>query len=141
MSELFGNPLSQLLSLQRALSRARTGSLLDAVTSGRGAYPPINVFRDAGDYILVTELPGVARDAIDVQVHRNRVRLTGSKALNYGDETSMHRKERGAGSFDRTVTLPFSVDPDSVTAELQNGVLALKLSPPQEEQPRSIALN
>ncbi len=141
MSETFGGPFTQLLNLQRALSRARTGSLLDAVTSGRGAYPPINVFRDSTNYIVVTELPGVSRDAIDVQVHKNRIRLTGSKSLNYGDDNSMHRKERAAGRFDRTVTLPFSVDPDSVTAELRNGVLALKLCPPQEEQPRSIALN
>lgn len=82
MSELFGSPLSQLLNLPRGLSRARRGSLLEAVTSSRGAYPPINVFRDGGDHILVTELPGVARDAIDVQVHGNRVRLTRSKTLN-----------------------------------------------------------
>lgn len=140
MTNGYASPLNTLLRLQRALDRARTGSLFDPGTSGRGAFPPINVFRDGADYIVVTELPGVTKEDIDVQVHRNRIRLTGKKTLEYGKDVSIHRRERTAGGFDRTVTLAFPVDPDSVSAEFRNGILALKLNAPEEEKPRSIPL-
>jgi len=141
MTNGYTSPLTTLLRLQKALHGARGAGRFELGTSSSGTFPPINIFRDGEDYIVVAELPGVAKDDIDVQVHRNRIRLTGRKKLEYGDGSSIHRRERRAGKFDRTVTLPLSIDPDSVTAELHNGILALKLSPPEEEKPRSISLS
>ena len=141
MTNGYLSPLSNLLRLQRALAGARTGNLLDPGTSSSGTFPPINVFQDKEDYVVVSEIPGVAKDDIDVQVHRNRIRLTGRKNVNYGDDISIHRRERKSGAFDRTLTLPFSIDPDSVTAEFRNGILALRLSPPESEKPRSITVS
>jgi HSP20 family protein len=140
MASAYLSPLNTLLRLQRALDRARGGSVFETGTSSRGTFPPINVFRDKDDYIVVSELPGIAREDLDVQVHRNRIRLTGRKSLSYGENVSVHRRERTAGAFDRTVALPFNIDPNSVTAEFRNGILALKLSPPAEEKPRQIPL-
>ena len=140
MTNSYFSPLSGLLALQRALDGARAGTLLHAGTSGSGTFPPINVFQDKGDYIVVSEIPGVAKKDIDVQVHRNRIRLTGSKNVDYGPDVSIHRRERKSGAFDRTITLPFAIDPDSVSAEFRNGILALKLSPPEEEKPRTITI-
>lgn len=137
----YPSPFESLLRLQRQLEHARSGSMFDFGTSSRGAYPPINVFRDNGDYVVVTELAGVQKEDIDVQVHRNRIRLTGKKSLDYGDDVSIHRRERRGGGFDRTVTLPFSIDTNAVRAEYRNGILALRLSPPEAEKPRSIKLS
>lgn len=141
MTNGYFSPLSGLLGLQRALAGARAGTLFDAGTGSSGTFPPVNVFRDKENYIVVTEVPGVAREDIDVQVHRNRIRLTGSKTVDYGPDVSIHRRERKSGAFDRTITLPFAIDPDSVSAEYRNGVLALRLSPPEEEKPRSISVS
>lgn len=141
MTNGHASPLGALLSLQRALDRARGGDILDIGTSGRGTFPPINIFRDGDDYIVVTELPGVPSEDIDVQVFRNRIRLVGQKTIDYGGDVSLHRRERSTGSFNRTITLPFSIDADRVSAELRNGILALKLTPPETEKPRSISLS
>lgn len=141
MTNGYLSPLSSLLGLQRALDSARAGTLFDTGTSSSGTYPPINVFRDKEDYIVVSEIPGVAKDDIDVQVHRNRIRLTGSKNVDYGSDVSIHRRERKSGAFDRTIALPFAIDPDSVSAEFRNGILALKLSQPEEEKPRTITVS
>ena len=141
MTNGYRSPLSTLLRLQQALAGARAGSLFDIGTSSSGAYPPINVFQDKDNYIVVSEIPGVAKKDIDVQVHRNRIRLTGNKQVEYGDKVSIHRRERKSGAFDRTIALPFTIDPDSVTAEFRNGILALRLSPPEEEKPRNITVS
>ena len=141
MSNGFTGPLGALLSLQRALDRARHGSIFEIGTSGRGTFPPINIFRDAQSYIVVAELPGVSKSELDVQVYRNRIRVTGRKTVDYGHDTSIHRAERSAGGFNRTIALPFAIDPNAVTAELRNGILALKLTPPEEEKSRSITLS
>jgi HSP20 family protein len=49
-----------------------------------------------------------------------------------------HRQERGFGTFSRTLTLPFPVDPDKVDARLENGVLRVNLAKHESARPRKI---
>ena len=58
----------------------------------------------------------------------------------YDENTSIHRRERLAGDFDRVVDLPAEVDPEGVTAEYRNGVLALLLPRSEADKPRSVAI-
>jgi HSP20 family protein len=53
----------------------------------------------------------------------------------------VHRRERVAGSFDRTITLPVQLDPDRVTAEYRDGVLALSLARAESDKPKAIKIS
>jgi len=88
--------------------------------------------------VLIAEIPGISRDDVNVEIHRNRVRLSGEKKISYGEGASLHRSERETGSFDRTFTTPFEIDADSVLAEYREGILALSLPRAEQDKPRSI---
>lgn len=45
-----------------------------------------------------------------------------------------HRTERAYGMFQRTMSLPFNIDPDSVSAAFKDGVLTVKIPKPPEVQ-------
>ncbi len=77
---LFSDPFDALAGLQQALESFRESSWLDAGLSGGGAYPPMNVFRKGDDFIIITELPGVKKSDLDVQVKGRTLRLSGEKA-------------------------------------------------------------
>jgi HSP20 family protein len=109
--------------------------------SGRGSYPPLNVFRQGDDFVVITELPGVQREDVDIQVKGNRVRIAGKKSVQFGEGASLHRRERIAGSFDRTIAIPVELDADRVKAEYRDGVLALFLPRAERDKPKSITID
>jgi HSP20 family protein len=60
--------------------------------------------------------------------------------VKYPEKASVHRRERLQGRFDRSITLPMEIDPDRVTAECHNGVLAITLPRAERDKPRSIRI-
>ena len=61
--------------------------------------------------------------------------------MQYPEGVSVHRAERLAGAFDRTLTLPLELDPDRVKAEYRDGILALFLPRAESDKPRTIKID
>lgn len=137
---LFPDPFNSLLGLQNALEAFRTSDWLQSSPSGGGSYPPLNIFRKKDDFVLIAEVPGINKSDLDIQVKGRTVRLSGTKSVKYAEKASMHRRERLAGRFDRSVTLPVEIDPDGVAAECRDGILALSLPRAERDKPRSIKI-
>jgi len=140
MAMLFADPFDTLLQFQQALDSFRASSWLGSGPSAGGAYPPLNVFRKGDDVVVITEVPGSAKSDIKVQVKGNTIRISGSKAIDYGQTVAMHRRERRAGHFDRAITVPVQIDPDGVRAECRDGVLALYLPRAEHDKPKTITI-
>ena len=134
------DPFNPLLGLQEALDAFRTSSWLQSSPSGGGGFPPINIFRKGDDYLLIAEVPGINKSEINLQVKGSTIRLSGAKAVNYGEKASIHRRERPAGRFDRSITLPVEIDPEGIKAECRDGILALSLPRAERDKPRSISI-
>jgi HSP20 family protein len=134
------DPFDALFQFQRALDNFRTSGWLGASPSGGGAFPPFNVFRKGDDLVLIAEVPGIRRAELEVQVKGNTIRIAGSKRVAYGEQASLHRRERLTGSFDRAVTVPVEIDPDQVRAECRDGILALYLPRAERDKPKSISI-
>jgi HSP20 family protein len=60
--------------------------------------------------------------------------------LDYQDNASIYRRERLAGKFDRTITLPITIDPDRIKAEYRDRILALFIPRAEIDKPRSIEI-
>ena len=141
MAMLFSDPFSTLFNLQQMLDSTRSSSWLQAGPSGMGSYPPVNVFRQGDDFVVLTELPGVKKSDLQIQVKDNTIRIAGKKTVEYSEKTSLHRRERLSGEFDRAVTIPVAIDPDRVKAEYRNGMLALFLARAESDKPKSIKIS
>lgn len=141
MSLFSVHPFEAMLNFQRSLDSLRDSGWFDLSPSGRGAFPPLNVFAKGDDIVVIAEAPGVHKADLTVEAKGNTVRVSGTKTIAYGERTSLHRRERAEGRFDRTITLPVEVDPDRIKAEFRDGVLALYLPRAESAKPRTIAIN
>ncbi len=92
------------------------------------------------EYVLTAELPGLSGDDIELSVERNRVTLRGERKIEHPQDASLHRVERQAGIFRRTIELPVDVDADKAQAVCRNGVLMLQIPKMAAQQPRQIAV-
>ena len=140
MAMLLSDPFDALLQFQQALDSYRTSGWLGGGPSARGAYPPLNVFRRGDDVVVITEVPGVKKEDLQIQVKGNTIRIAGAKSVEYGERAGLHRRERLAGTFDRAITVPVEVDPDCVRAECHDGILALYLPRAERDKPKTIAI-
>ena len=133
------DPLASFDQLRRGMDELfeRVGT---RTTRRAGAFPPVNLYETANEYVLTAELPGLRGDDIDVSVERNRVTLRGERKIEHPSDASLHRVERQAGVFRRTVELPVDVDADEAQAVYQDGVLTLQIPKTVAHQPRQIAV-
>ena len=132
--------LHALLTLQRALDRSLDSDWLRGSTTGSGTFPPINIFQQGEDFVALVELPGVSKDAVEIQAKDRSIRLSGTKTITFQDTASVHRRERVSGVFDRTITLPVQIDVDRLRAEYKDGVLALFIPRAESDKPRAIKI-
>ena len=99
----------------------------------------VDVSETPSELSIKADLPGVEHKDIDVTVAGNQLTIKAEKkseAEEKKDEKGRiyHRVERSYGSFLRTMSLPFSVDPAKVSANFKDGVLTLTLPKPPEVQ-------
>lgn len=97
-----------------------------------GGARPVHVeFKDKGKAIeLEAELPGIDEDDIQVELNDNLLTIRGEKKVEEDEEDGVSR--RAWSSFQRSMSLPFDVDPDAIDAKFKNGVLKLTLPKPPE---------
>lgn len=96
--------------------------------------PPIDVYETDGAYVISAELPGLAREQVELAVEESRLTLRGRREAHSAAEgVHYHQVERGYGAFQRTFEFAVRIDGDHVTADLADGVLTVsvpKVAPP-----------
>jgi HSP20 family protein len=92
--------------------------------------PPIDVYETTDRYVIAAELPGLAREHIELALEDMRLTIRGQRidrTASSGDVMHFHQVERGHGAFARTFEFGSQIDTDAVSADLTNGVLTVTL--------------
>ena len=103
--------------------------------------PTFNVVERQDGYYITADVPGVAEEDIDVTVQDNYLVISGnrnSEERKEGDNYYVY--ERRYGNFSRAFALPENADPESVEANLKDGVLEVKVGKRESARPRKIPL-
>jgi len=104
-------------------------------------FPALNLSTDEKTVTVRAEMPGVALDKVDISIVHDTVTIKGERDLNQaGSEVSYHRRERRGGYFNRTVTLPYEVDPEKARATFTNGVLEVVVERAARSLPKKVSI-
>jgi len=129
------NDFDSLLSQVLAPTVARTV---------RGIRAPLSVWEEDDAFHVELDVPGVAKDDIELTFEKETLHIVAERQ-GPADEKQMALKgrhdERVYGKVSRSLGLSESVDPDSIAAELNNGVLHVTVAKVPEIQPKRIVIN
>ena len=100
--------------------------------------PPLNAWEDKESAFVDAELPGVAREDLEVLVKDNELTIKGHRKPDPDEKRTWLRRERATEPFERTITLPWEVNAQKVEAKLANGVLTLRLPKSEQSQTRKV---
>jgi len=107
-----------------------------------GFAPAIDVSETDNNVEIRCDLPGVRKDDIDISVSGNLLTIKGEKQDEKEEkESTYYRRESWNGSFQRTVSLPESVDADKAKAEMRDGILHLTMPKREEEKRKQIKVD
>jgi len=101
--------------------------------------PPVEISESDDELMITAEIPGAATDQVHVTIDGDMLTIRGEKndERREGDEnTQFYLVERSYGAFQRSFTLPSTVDPDSIQAAFNNGVLKIRLKKRTSARPR-----
>jgi len=109
-----------------------------------GFTPAADVVTEGNDVVITLALPGVSAEAIDVTLEGSKLTISGERAESATGEGDRYLS-RGLrrGSFTRTFSVPRATTGDQIGAELENGLLKVRISEvtKPEPQPEKIAVN
>lgn len=140
------DPWNDLVSLQEEMNRLFESSMGGPQRStgllGSDYLPAVDVLRNEDHIIIRADVPGVAKEDLDVTVVHNRLFIRGEKKRETeSKESNAHRLERFYGSFERVIDLPSQVDPEAIKASFQDGVLEIVAPVHEHAKPRHIAVD
>ena len=137
------NPLQDLMVLQDRMNRLfEDATQRRAQTDSNDEFeradwtPAADISEEEWGYVIAIDLPGISRDAVEIDVDENRLAVKGTRVI----EQSKHRAERPRGKFLRTFTIPASVDQAAIGAEYKDGVLQIRLPKRKEQKAQKIVV-
>lgn len=126
----YSDPIDQIFGtvFGNGARNGQGGSLMRA--------PDTDVIETEREIRVVTEMPGLKREHIEVDVENNVLTIRGEKReeRTEGEQGRFHLAERRYGTFARSFVLPRDVDPDQIHADFQDGVLTIAI--PKSERVR-----
>ena len=103
-------------------------------------FPPLNVWEEGDTLKVDVEIPGVKLEDVEVSFDNGELTIKGEKNVAIEESATLHRRERRAGSFTRTMTVPWEIKADQVSAELKDGILRVTLPKAEAAKPRKVAV-
>ncbi len=123
MDEAFGYPATQT----------------NGDTVGSAWTPNVDVREDKNHLTITMDVPGVRPEDVKISLENQVLTISGEKqTVTQEKDERWHRWERSYGRFERTFTLPSTVDAERIEATTENGVLTIRLPKVERARPREI---
>lgn len=138
MRRTLTDPIEDFFELRDRLYR-----LLDESFSAESAEtapsfsPPVDILAGDEEVVILIELPGMSREDVSVEVHNGTVTIRGERPAD--EDGRFYLRERPSGAFSRSFSLAWELDPESVAARLENGVLRVSVA--RRERERTIEVS
>lgn len=102
--------------------------------------PPVDVIEDSTGITLYADLPGVAKDQLQLRVEAETLTIEGRLSLSIPEGMKVSHAEVSLPGYRRVFTLSRELDTTRVTAEFKQGLLTLRIPKAEHAQPRKITV-
>ncbi len=103
--------------------------------------PAMDLVEEGSEYVLRADLPGLDEQDVKIELDERVLTISGQRSEERRDRAEGYvRYERASGGFSRSLTLPEGVDPDSIGATFDKGVLEVRIPKPEARKPRRVTI-
>jgi len=92
-----------------------------------GSNVAVNIIEEEGKLVLTADLPGVQKEDISLKADENGVEISAESKQEIKEENEKYfRKERSSRKYNRRVAWPTDIDPETIKAKYEDGVLTVE---------------
>lgn len=114
--------MQNLFNEFQSMGRDVTGDL-----AGMGQGMPVDVHEEDGEIVIEADLPGVDKEDINLKADGEKVEISAQSTQEVKEENEKYfRQERSSRSFRRSLMWPAEVDPETIEASHEDGVLTVR---------------
>jgi len=118
---------------------------LEKQVNNRPAYeeyvaPNVNIFETPEGYVLQAEMPGVAKDGLEITLEGTEITIVGRRAPEAAVGETLFR-ERSVADYRRVFELDPAIDTAKVSAKIEQGILTVTLPKSERVKPRKITVD
>ncbi|MBI2081046.1 MAG: Hsp20/alpha crystallin family protein [candidate division NC10 bacterium] len=141
------DPFRDLMSIQERMNRlfdqtlARTRGEDEGIAASAWM-PAVDIYETPDRVVMKAELPGLTREDVEINVRDNTLSLRGERKFEKEvKEENYLRIERAYGSFQRSFSLPATIQQEKIKAIFKDGVLEVTLPKAEEARPKQIKID
>lgn len=141
------DPLRDLSSIQEKMNQlfedtlSRTRGREEGLSAGMWT-PAVDIYETGESVVVKAELPGLAKEQVGIEVKDGVLTLKGERKVEKDvKEENYHRVERAYGTFQRSFSLPATVEQEKIRATLKDGVLEVTLPKKEQAKPKQITVS
>ena len=128
-------PFPALRSFQDTMNRL----FVEPNGGGRPWVPAVDIQETEQALVVKADVPGLKFEDIDVRLENGTLTIRGERKFEESkQEGGWHRLERAYGKFERSFTLPDTVDAEHVSADYKAGTLTINLPKKEIAKPRQV---
>ena len=142
------DPFRDLMTLQERMNEMfertlrRRGPEEEEGLAPRAWSPAVDIYETDEKMVIKTELPGLKKEDIDIEVRDNTLTLKGERKFEKEiKQENYHRVERAYGSFQRSFTLPSTIKQEAIEATFKDGILEVSLPKAEEAKPKKVEIS
>jgi HSP20 family protein len=137
-------PLNELGAIQTEMNRL-FNTFFEAPPPGDGGgrrwIPAMDLLETEDDFVLRADLPGLSENDVRIELQAGTLTVSGERKSEHEGSTAEYRRlERGWGSFSRSLAVPEGIDPESVTARVDRGILEVRIPKPEQHKPHRVTI-
>ena len=141
-------PARELATIQSEMNRLFNtffepagGTNGSSPSTGRRWVPAMDLVESEDEFVLRADLPGLSENDVNIELEDNVLTVSGERKAEHEErKEGYYRVERASGQFSRSLTLPEGIDPDSIRANFENGVLEVRIPKPEARKPKTVEI-
>jgi HSP20 family protein len=139
---LASDPFEELFDVQKQMNKYFSPEFSAAQKDIAAWRPRVDVRESEKEFVIHAELPGLAKDQVNVELDKGVLTISGERKFEKKDEKEQfHRIERSYGKFQRSFAVPEGLDPNNIQATFNDGVLEVTMPKPEVKAPVSTKIN
>ncbi len=102
-------------------------------------HPDLDIYEEKDELVTKVELPGIRKEDIKIELEKDMLNISAEKKQEtLPTDTTYYSCERCFGTYSRSVSLPFPVEGDKISATFENGLLEIRLPKAEEAKAKHI---